>query len=205
MTPIAVALCEDHALVREAFRQLIAGLGGFRVAAEFGSMQEVLDVGALNAVDVLVLDLSLPDGNGLDLLDALAARDVRPRVLVLSMHDADAFAHDALRRGASGFLSKRAAPECLPEALRTVAAGGVYHESPTNRSAKRSAAIAHLSPREREVLLQLLAGRTPAEIADLLSVSVKTVYAHRQSMHDKLDVRSNLGLFRVARENGLIS
>ena len=199
-----VALCEDHAIVREGFRQLIDALGGYRVLREFGSMEQVLADGALDGIALLILDLSLPDGNGMDVLDALAARGQSPKVLVLSMHDAQAFAHDALGRGAAGFLSKRAAPEALPEALQTIARGEIYSGGlPTSRV--RGDRLASLTPREHEVLLRLVAGMGPAQIGDTLGLNIKTVYAHRHSLMLKLDARNPMDLYRIARQHGLIS
>jgi len=187
MTHARVALCEDHAIVREGFRQLINSLRGYRVEREFGSVAEVVADGALDGIDLLILDLSLPDGNGMDVLDILHVRKVAPLVLVLSMHDAPAFVHDALARGAAGFLSKRAAAEALPDALAAVARGERY------------------TPREHAVLLQTVMGRRPAEIGEALGVHVKTVYAHRLSLMTKLSARNPMDLYRIARQHGLIS
>lgn len=202
LTP--VALCEDHAIVREGFRQLIDALDGYHVLREFGSMAEVLADSALDGIALLILDLSLPDGNGMDVLDALAAREHAPKVMVLSMHDAKAFAHDALARGASGFLSKRAAPETLPEALHAIVRGEIYTGNLlTTRD--RGDPLSSLTPREHAVLLRLVAGMGPAQIGHTLGLNIKTVYAHRHSLMLKLDARNPMDLYRIARQHGLIS
>ncbi len=204
LAPTLVALCEDHAIVREGFRQLIEALGGYRVQREFGSVAEVLADGALDGIALLILDLSLPDGNGMDVLDALSANAQAPKVLVLSMHDAQAFARDALARGAAGFLSKRAAPDALPEALNAICRGEIYCIG-LERSRDRSDALAVLTPREQAVLLRLVAGMGPAQIGDVLGLNIKTVYAHRHSLMLKLDARNPMDLYRIARQHGLIS
>ncbi|PKM06221.1 MAG: DNA-binding response regulator [Gammaproteobacteria bacterium HGW-Gammaproteobacteria-5] len=204
MTHARVALCEDHAIVREGFRQLINSLRGYRVEREFGSVAEVVADGALDGIDLLILDLSLPDGNGMDVLDILHVRKVAPLVLVLSMHDAPAFVHDALARGAAGFLSKRAAAEALPDALAAVARGERY-TGDNKQPALREDPLATLTPREHAVLLQTVMGRRPAEIGEALGVHVKTVYAHRLSLMTKLSARNPMDLYRIARQHGLIS
>jgi len=199
-----VALCEDHAIVREGFRQLIEALGGYRVLREFGSMAQVLADGALDGIALLILDLSLPDGNGMDVLDALAARAQAPKVLVLSMHDAHAFALDALGRGAAGFLSKRAAPEALPEALHAITRGEIYSGG-LLLTRERSDPLASLTPREQAVLLRLVAGMGAAQIGAVLGMNIKTVYAHRHSLMRKLDAHNPMDLYRLARQHGLIA
>jgi len=199
-----VALCEDHAIVREGFRQLISSLDGYGVVREFGSVAQVLAEAALDDVQLLVLDLSLPDGNGMEVLDALHARAAAPRVLVLSMYDAPAFVHDALARGAAGFLSKRAAADSLPEALAAIVRGERYAEDDQQRPLREDP-LAALTPREHAVLLQTVMGRRPAEIGEALGVHVKTVYAHRLSLMTKLGARNPMDLYRIARQHGLIS
>lgn len=199
-----MALCEDHAIVREGFRQLIGGLAGYRVVREFGCMAQVLADGALDGIALLVLDLSLPDGNGMDVLDALRQRPLAPQVLVLSMYDAPAFVHDALARGAAGFLSKRAAADVLPDALAMIARGERY-AGDKKPALPREDPLADLTPREHAVLLQTVMGRRPAEIAEALGVHLKTVYAHRLSLMTKLSARNPMDLYRIARQHGLIS
>lgn len=190
--------------MREGFRQLINSLHGYRVEREFGSVADVLTDAALDGIDLLVLDLSLPDGNGMDVLDCLHARKVAPLVLVLSMHDAPAFVHDALARGAAGFLSKRAAAEALPDALACIARGERY-AGENKQPVLREDPLAMLTPREHAVLLQTVMGRRPAEIGEALGVHVKTVYAHRLSLMTKLGARNPMDLYRIARQHGLIS
>lgn len=190
--------------MREGFRQLIGSLDGYRVEREFGTVAEVLADGALDGIALLVLDLSLPDGNGMDVLDAMHLRAIAPRVLVLSMHDAPAFVHDALARGAAGFLSKRSAADVLPEALSRIARGERYVED-EKQLPLREDPLATLTPREHAVLLQTVMGRRPAEIGDALGVHVKTVYAHRLSLMTKLHARNPMDLYRIARQHGLIS
>ncbi|PKM14410.1 MAG: hypothetical protein CVV12_14210 [Gammaproteobacteria bacterium HGW-Gammaproteobacteria-2] len=120
------------------------------------------------------------------------------------MHDAPAFVHDALARGAAGFLSKRAAAEALPDALAAVARGERY-TGDNKQPALREDPLATLTPREHAVLLQTVMGRRPAEIGEALGVHVKTVYAHRLSLMAKLSARNPMDLYRIARQHGLIS
>lgn len=204
-TPELIAICDDHPIVREGFRQLIEADGRHKVAREFGSVHEVLGPDALAGMRALVLDLSLPDGNGLDLLDRLGARYPDLAVVVLSMHDAPAYARDALLRGARGFVSKRAAADELPEALAAAIARRRYvsRDLRDRLDAAPGGTLPSVTAREHEVFVRLARGEAVQQIADALHISIKTVYAHRTSLMQKLGVDSEVGLNRIARERGL--
>lgn len=176
-----------------------------RVIREFGRIAEVLAPGALDGVRVLVLDLSLPDGDGLSVLDALRSREARPVVVVLSMHDGPSYARDALERGANGFVSKREAAETLLEALRIALGGNVYLDKELAvRVFVPSAAREGLTLRQLEILRRLVRGEDPQHIAQALSLSSKTVYTHRTHILERLGARNFKDLLRLAGERGLL-
>lgn len=203
-SPVTVAVCDDHPIVREGFRQMIDAEPDLRVVREFGRIAEVLAPGALDGVHVLVLDLSLPDGDGLSVLDALRSRQARPVVVVLSMHDGPSYARDALERGASGFVSKREAAETLLDALRVALDGDVYLDDELAlRVYVPPAAREGLTQRQLEILRRLIRGEEPQHIAQALSLSSKTVYTHRARILERLKVRNLRDLLRVARARGL--
>lgn len=162
---------------------------------------------ALADIAALVLDLSLPDGNGLDVLERLHRNHPGLPVVVLSMHDAPSFARDALDRGALGFVSKSAAADALPEAL--VAACRQQRFVSQDVAARMAAAEenAHaqgLTSREHAVFLELARGQTPQQAADTLGIAVKTLYVHRTSLMHKLGARTEVDLHRIARAQGLV-
>lgn len=206
MLPTPIAICDDHPIVREGFRQLIEADGRHRVVREFGSVREVLAPDALAGIELLVLDLSLPDGDGLSVLDALHERHADLPVVVLTMHDAPAFARDALLRGACGFVSKRAAAEELPEALSAAARRERYVSPALERRVDLTpgAQLPTLTAREHEVFMRLARGEGPHQIAEALGIVLKTVYVHRASLMQKLEARSEVDLYRIARWHGLV-
>lgn len=205
---IHVAICDDHPIVREGFRQLIESDASMIVDREFGTAAETLTEGALDGIDVLVLDLSLPDGEGLEVLDAVVRAHTALKVVVLSMHDGPSFARDALARGASGFVSKGAGAEELPAALAAACRWEVYLSTGLAERLEDDAvddsALPALTAREHTVFVRLAHGDTPADIARALGITTKTVYVHRLSVMQKLGARGPLDLHQIARRHGLI-
>jgi RNA polymerase sigma factor (sigma-70 family) len=159
----------------------------------------------------MLLDITMPDGGGFDVLDHVAKKYPEIKVIVLTVHDAGEYAIRALREGAAGFLPKSAASIELEQAIETVIRGEVYISPETSRKTlleygkgtKRDL-LATLSPRQREVLRLIAEGRTTKQIAQLLEISVKTVETHRAQLMDRLDIRDVAGLVRYAITVGLI-
>ncbi|MGY6518712.1 MAG: response regulator [Lysobacteraceae bacterium] len=209
-----VAICDDHPIVREGFRQLIEADGTMLVEREFGTVAEVLAEGALRGMDVLVLDLSLPDGEGLEVLDAAVRDHPALKVVVLSMHDSPSFARDALARGASGFVSKGAGADELPAALAAAMRWEVYlstglaerlaEDGGGQADAGADTNLPALTAREHAVFVRLAQGESASEIAQALGISKKTVYNHRLCAMQKLGARSPVELHQIARRHGLI-
>lgn len=204
---IRVALIDDHALVREGFRTLIAREPDMSVAGEFGAVAEAeAAMAGGDRWDVLVLDISMPGRSGLAALPRLRERRPTLRVVVLSMHDGEPYIGEALRSGAAGYISKASAPEELVEGIRAVMTGETFLSS--DLASKLDAgipdALPHLTRREREALVLLAQGKAPKQVASALGISVKTAYVHRGQLLKKLGARNDVDLYRCALEKGLL-
>jgi DNA-binding NarL/FixJ family response regulator len=207
---IRVLLADDHTIVREGLKQLLRATGEFDVAGEAGDAFETLQkVRELDA-DVLLLDISMPGRSGLELIRQIKAERPRLRVLVLSMHHEHQYAVRAIRAGASGYLTKDRAPTQLATALRKVASGGAFITAEVAEQLALGAmpqgdAAPHttLSDREFQVLRMIVDGRSVTDIAQELSLSVKTVSSHKARMMHKLGVGNPSELFRYAMDHGL--
>lgn len=205
----SIVLVDDHAIVREGFKRLIEMEPDLEVVAECRCADDAVDAINRTSPDLVALDLSLPDGSGLPLIEHLLSVSPGSRIVVLSMHDGEPYVSEALRRGASGFVTKGVAPEELVAGLRAVMDGECYLSSDLRqRRAERPSEaldpIQRLTAREREVFLLLAAGRAPKQVAAELGIGQKTVYIHRASLMGKLGAGSELDLYRMASERGLL-
>ena len=209
---IKVLIADDHTVVREGLKQILADDAQLTVVGEAADGNEVLKALEGLNVDALVLDITMPGRNGLDVLKEVKRKRPMLPVLVLSMHPEDQFAIRILRAGAAGYITKESAPEELVGALRKVCSGGKY-VSP--QLAEKLAVFiedegtrpAHekLSDREFEVLRMLALGKTVTEVAEELLLSVKTVSTYRSRVLEKMKMTSNADLTRYALQNGLIT
>lgn len=205
-----IVLVDDHAIVREGFKRLIELESDLDVVAECRNADDAVEAVGQWHPDLVALDLSLPDGSGLPLIEHLLSVSSETRIVVLSMHDGDPYVSEALRRGASGYVTKGVAPEELVAGLRAVMQGEIFLSSDLReRRAGRSSAgldpISRLTAREREVFLLLAGGLTPKQVAAELGIGQKTVYIHRASLMGKLGAGSELDLYRMATDRGLLS
>lgn len=213
MKSIRVLIADDHALVRAGIRALVERIKGIVVVAEAGKGSEALQLIGEMQPNLILLDITMPDGNGFDVLEHIAKKFPAIRVIVLTVHEAGEYAIRALREGASGFLPKSAASTELEQAIQTVMKGDVYISPETSRktviefgkggTSKRDQ-LATLSPRQREVLQLIAEGRTTKQIAQLLDISVKTVETHRAQLMERLNIHDVAGLVRYAIIVGLI-
>lgn len=204
-----IVLVDDHAIVREGFKRLIELEDDLDVTLECRSADEAVEAVTRERPDLVVLDLSLPDGGGLPLIEHLLSISPQTRIVVLSMHDSEPYVSEALRRGANGYVTKGVAPEELVEGLREVMRGNQFLSSDlverrAGRSAEELDPLHRLTAREREVFLLLAAGNTPKQTAVELGIGQKTIYIHRASLMGKLGAGSELDLYRLAVERGLI-
>lgn len=211
MKQIRVLIADDHALVRAGIRALVEKIEGVVVVGEAGTGSEALELIKDLKPKLVLLDITMPDGSGFDVLDQVTKKFPDVRVIVLTVHEAGEYAIRALREGAAGFLPKSAASTELEQAIQTVIRGQVYISPETSRKTlldfgkgtKRDL-LATLSPRQREVLRLIAEGRTTKQIAQLLEISVKTVETHRAQLMERLDIHDVAGLVRYAILVGLI-
>lgn len=201
---IRTLLVDDHAIVRTGFRALIERAADIAIVAECAGPDEARQVLERDAVDVLVLDISLRGDSGLAVLPDLRARYAALKILMLSMHEAPVYVGEALAKGADGYITKTAAPEELIAGIRAVYAGERYLSTDVANVRLRPAQVDLLSARERDVFVAIARGRVPKQIAVELGLAIKTVYVHRANVLAKLGVRNDHDLYRVALENGLV-
>jgi two-component system, NarL family, invasion response regulator UvrY len=209
---ISVLIADDHTVVRQGLKQILSSDAQLRVIGEAANGDEVLSLVKSLRVDALVLDISMPGKNGLDVLKELKRTHPTLPVLVLSMHPEDQFAIRILRAGAAGYVTKESAPDELIGALRKVCSGGKY-VSP--QLAEKLAIFIEqeqsgplheqLSDREYQVLRMLALGKTVSEIADELLLSVKTISTYRTRVLEKMKMTTNAELTRYALQNQLVS
>ena len=209
---IRVLIADDHPIVRQGVIQILSSTHDIVVAAEATSGRELMHQVAVTPCDIVLLDLTMPGSDGLDVLKQLRREAPQTPVLVLTMHSEDQFAVRSLRAGASGYLTKDSAPSELVGAIRKIVAGGRYI-SPL--MAERLAA--HLGPdaeqplherlsdREYQVLRLIAAGKSTREIAGALSLSIKTVSTYRSRILEKMNFKSNADITYYAVKNQLIA
>jgi DNA-binding NarL/FixJ family response regulator len=208
---IRIAIVDDHAMVRAGLRQFFADQADFAVVAEAANGGEALAIVRKGEIDVMVMDIAMPDQSGVDALAAIRARAPELPVLILSGFPEQHYAVTLLRQGASGYLNKDCDPEDIVKAIRTLARGRKYI---TAGVAERLAEglsgggdkLPHelLSERELQVFLRLAKGETIGHLADGMSLSVKTVSTYRTRVMEKMNLESNSDLTYYALKNGLI-
>ncbi|MBN1769738.1 MAG: response regulator transcription factor [Deltaproteobacteria bacterium] len=210
---IRVGLVEDHRIVREGLRALLAREADFEPAGEAGTAAEAVELAGRERPDVLVLDVGLPGGSGVDALKRILAASPRTKVVVLSMHAAESVVRAALRAGAVGYVTKGRGLDDLVRAVRAAAAGqswfspdvaGIVREDSVRAGIQDPLdPFVVLSAREREVLALLVDGKTSKEAANVLGISERTVEGHRAAIRDKVGARTTADLVRYALERGL--
>jgi two-component system invasion response regulator UvrY len=208
---IKVFVADDHAVVRRGVLQILEEAPDMVSVGEASTGRGVLRAMRKHACDVLVLDISMPDGGGLEVLKQLQTLKPHLRVLILSMYPEKQYALRALKAGAAGYLTKESAPDELITAIRQVAEGGRYI---TQSLAEKLAAELKsdvekephetLSDREYQVMTLLAAGKSATEIAAELSLSIKTVSTYRARVLEKLRLSSTAEIIRFAIERGLV-
>jgi two-component system, NarL family, response regulator NreC len=207
---IRILLADDHALVRHGFRMILAAQPDMEIAGEAGNGREAVELAQKLKPDVVVMDVTMPELNGIEATRRLIELSPRTRVLALSMHKDAVYVREILRAGARGYLLKDSADSDLLAAVRAVAKGEGYL-SPGVSDAVLSDYRRHvtdpldlLTSREREVLQMIAEGKTNKEIATSLNLSVYTIEAHRGRLMEKLNLHSTGELVRFAVRSGLI-
>ena len=207
---IRVLLADDHASMRDGMRLVLEIGGTISVVGAAADGREAIREAARLVPDVIVMDIAMPEVNGIDAIEAIRTRHPKTRVVILSMHLDAAYVRRALRAGASGYLLKESAGSEVAEAVRAVHAGQRYLSSAVASvlaadvaSPASESKLEALSMRERHVLQQLAEGRTSAEIAQRLSLSPKTVETYRSRLMRKLEMDDIASLVKFAIRHGL--
>ena len=207
---IRVAIVDDHAIVRAGLRQFLSEQVDLRVTGEAGNGREAMELVRAGDVDVVLMDLSMPDKSGVEALASIKAREPDLPVLILSGFPEAHYATTLLRQGASGYLNKECEPEEIVTAIRTVHRGrkyitaGVAVMLADGLTNDQEALHEQLSQRELQVFLRLAAGETVGQMANHMSLSVKTISTYRSRVMEKLKLASNSDLTYYALKHGLI-
>jgi two-component system invasion response regulator UvrY len=207
---LRVFVADDHALFREGVKALLAEESDLAVAGEAGTAKETLHRIRSEQWDILLLDISLPDGSGIDLLRQIRPHKPELPILILSMHPEEQYAVNLLRAGANGYITKDAVPQQVVQAIRTLLQGRKYiSPAVANILAEEIGGDnrpphEQLSEREFQVFCKLAAGRSVGDIAEELFLSNKTVSTYRARIMDKMTAKSNADLTYYAIKNGLI-
>jgi len=210
MNPIRILLADDHAIVRQGFRAILAQQADMQIVGEAGNGRDVMILAQQTSPDVIVMDVAMPELNGIEATRRLSTSLPKTRVLALSMHKDSVYVREMLKAGARGYLLKDSVEHDLLEAVRILARGGEYI-SPSVQQALTSpyrstgmTPLDQLTSREREVLQLIAEGKTNKDVAAALNISVFTVDAHRGRIMEKLNVHNVNELVRFAVRNGLV-
>lgn len=213
MTPIRVLVADDHALVRAGIRALVERIDGVEVVAEAGDGREALRLIKEYEPEIVLLDLTMPDLNGFEVLERTSRELPGVKLIVLSVHEAEEYALRALSLGAMGYLPKSAASAELELAIKTVARKEKYVSPELSRktflehandAAHGRSPIGELTPRQLEVLRMIAERHTTKDIARQLNISVKTVESHRAQLMERLNIHDVAGLVRYAIKMGVV-
>ena len=208
---LKVLIADDHAIERHGLKQILADTRDIVVAGDAGSGAEAIKLARAEAFDVMLLDISMPDRNGIEVLKQVRQEFPKLAVLMLSMHREDQYAIRSLKAGASGYLNKQSAPDELVTAIRTVAQGRKYispalAQQLANQVGDDREVPPHetLSDREYQTLMMIASGKTVSEIAAELVLSVKTISMYRSRLLQKMKLRHNAELTHYAIKNDLV-
>lgn len=214
---IRILIADDHGVLRAGLRALLSAESELEVVDEASSGNEALHLADKLQPDLILLDISMPDLGGIEVTRRLKEMLPNVRVLILTVHEDESLLQEAIQAGASGYIVKRAVESELIDAIRAVWRGDLYvHPAMTrallkemspspSSSSNNEALVESLTPRETDVLRLIAQGYTNRQMADMLSISVRTVESHRSNLMGKLDLHSRVELVRYARENNLIS
>jgi two-component system response regulator NreC len=203
---IRVLLVDDHTVVRRGLRKILESTNDVEVVGEVGSGLEAITAAAELHPDVVLMDVSLPDLNGIEATRRITAATPGAQVLMLSMHADEQYVLASMEAGAKGYLVKDVDDQDLVAAVLAVRAGQTYlggFLGSTSGDGRRSPAV--LSARERQVLAMISSGHTNRQVADTLGLSINTVESHRKHIIDKLDLHSTADLVRYAIRHGIVN
>lgn len=209
-----VLISDDHAIVRTGLRTLLKAQPTLELVGEATGGYEALELAEKTRPDILLLDLSMPDLDGISVTRESKRRFPEVRVLILTVHEEQALLREAIRAGASGYILKQAAESELLSAIDVLMRGNMYvdpammrdllRESMEGPTSSTGEAVEPLTPRETEVLTYIVRGYTNRQIGEELGISVRTVEGHRANLSSKLGIQSRVDFVRYAREHGLV-
>ena len=205
-TPIRVLIADDHPLVREGIKGVLESYDEVQVIGAMCNGQELVDQFQALSPDVILMDLNMPELNGLAATEIILERAPDTKILILSMHDSPEYISTALRYGAKGYLLKDVAIDEIVTAIITVQSGEIYLCNGTELQLSPEDGIGHepLTNREQTVLLELAGGKSNKQVAQELDISIRTVETHRKNIKQKLGISSTAGLTRYAMEHGVL-
>lgn len=212
MSTLRIFLADDHVVLREGLRSLVNAQSDMMVVGEAGNGRTALQQAREIQPDVVIMDVSMPDLNGIQVTERLKRSCQKIMVLILTAHDDGGYLRQLLEVGASGYVLKKAAADDLIKAIRVVSAGGVYLDPSLagkvvggylgKRGLRNNSARNEISERESEVLRLVAWGYTNKEVAGYLRISVKTVETHKANLMQKLDLKSRVEIVRYALRQG---
>ena len=207
--PITVLLVDDHQIVRVGFRRLIETTSDIRVLAEAQSGEESYQLVNDLRPDIIIMDINMPGIGGLEAIGRLRKRNVKEKIIALTVHETEPFPSRVLAAGAQGYLSKRCAPQELIQAIRKVYRGETFVTNQVMREINKTpgndeAAINKLTPREFQVFSLLAEGRTAVEIGHDMNLSHKTIHSHRSNIMKKLKLETSFSIVQFAILQGIV-
>lgn len=212
---IKILLADDHQIVRDGLRSMLEKQEGFQIIAEADNGRTAVDLALEFLPDVIIMDVTMPQLNGIEATRMILKASPRCKVITLSMHSDKRYVTQALKAGALGYLLKDSAFDELTKAIGTVLRNRIYLSSEINEAVVKEylkktetseqPAYSILTDRERQIVQLIAEGKTTKEIAAILKISVKTVETHRQRAMDKLNIDSIAGLTKFAIREGLVS
>jgi DNA-binding NarL/FixJ family response regulator len=203
--PVHIMLVDDHPLVRDGLRARLEAVSHFRVVAEADSGPEALALAGTTRIDLVLMDITMRDGSGIEATARLYANYPDIAVLILSMHDKLEYVTQAMQAGARGYVLKDAPGKDIVLAIDTVMAGGIYYSAAVARQLARPAAQDNqLTSREQEVLRHIANGESNKQIAKALDLSVRTVETHRLNIKRKLGIEGQAELIKFAVQHGRV-
>jgi two-component system, NarL family, invasion response regulator UvrY len=207
---IKILIADDHAIVREGLKQIVAEESDMKVTGEAGNADDVFEILKTNNFDIAILDINMPGKSGLDLLKDLKIHYPKLPVLILSMYGEEQYGIRALKAGALGYLRKVSAPNELVIAIRKIVSGGKYISQPLAEKLADAIDDSYkklpheiLSDREFEVMCKIASGESAEKISDDLSISIHTFYTYRNRIFEKMNMKSNVELTQYVINNKL--
>lgn len=210
---ISILIADDHAVVRAGLKALINSDPALNIAAEASGGLEAVSLAEELQPEVILLDLSMPDMDGIMVTKSIHAKFPDIRILILTVHEDEAMLRAVMQSGASGYILKHAAEKELIEAIKRIKAGDIYVDQkmlpsllkqPSDSKASPQNLAEALTPREIDVLILIVNGNTNRQIGEELGISVRTVEGHRANIYGKLDLHSRVELVRFAKQHGMV-